>query len=493
MTDKNLGLKTGLLRPFVDHLFVFLILQLFLVQSGWTLRHGDLVITVVNTPKVNVRSAPRIGSDTFVLKVPRGEQLKQIGERGKGSNKWYQVVLEDGRKVWIHSKYAKSEIARDLLEVKVTHARVRQRPTTAKDSKVIGFVKQGDMLTLIREQSRWYRAVLENGLQGWIHKNLVVRMPIGPPDPDGKKVLSLTVPKHKDEEAKIPTKEESDSPIDFFQQGLEFSAENRIDEAIGAFQKAVESSPEDGVVHFELALLLKEKGKKKESIAHFKKALKVRPEAKFHIDAMINVRLDSTMSGTQGITGEGMKEGEAVSTWIDVFQKSATYLIPGVAVGSVVFLLVLGLLLYRKRNKSIIERPSYLRRTQDTGFDSVLKYAVEKRPLLRAIEEAERKRVEMDDALRQRFKNFDKQTQEGGSLPVGESSETLLKRIDDLRKSIMNQEDRAKIYADLVVLQNEKLEALDEEIEALKNLIKLEYQDVKQGTAQESDSEESPN
>jgi len=42
---------------------------------------------------------------------------------------------------------------------------------------------------------------------------------------------------------------------------------------------------------------------------------------------------------------------------------------------------------------------------------------------------------------------------------------------------IVNQEERAQIYADLVVLQNEKLAALDEEVDALKKLIQIDYQE----------------
>ena len=121
----------------------------------------------------------------------------------------------------------------------------------------------------------------------------------------------------------------------------------------------------------------------------------------------------------------------------------------------------------------------YRRKKSEAGFDSVLKYAVEKRPLLRAVEEAERKRAEMDLALKQQLEAFQKETNSGTPrLPGLESTEKLLKRVEDLRQTILNQDERVKVYAELVVLQNEKLEALDEEIESLKKLIRLDYADT---------------
>jgi hypothetical protein len=139
------------------------------------------------------------------------------------------------------------------------------------------------------------------------------------------------------------------------------------------------------------------------------------------------------------------------------------------------FLIVLGLVFRRKR-ASRMGRPAYKRRTPDAGFDSILKYAVEKRPLLRAIEQAEEKRAEMDEALQQRFDAFGKESTSGSpKLPAVVSTEALMKRVEALRKTIVSQEERAQIYADLVVLQNEKIDALDEEIEALKKLIKMDY------------------
>ena len=126
----------------------------------------------------------------------------------------------------------------------------------------------------------------------------------------------------------------------------------------------------------------------------------------------------------------------------------------------------------------------------------MLKYAVEKRPLIREIEEAEKKLAEMDEALRKRVDTFGSVGDDGRpALPSGESAEALLAKVEGLRKTILNQEERSRIYADLVYLQNEKIQALDEEIEALKKLIKLDYAEeklAKKAPSKEAVSPETP-
>ena len=161
----------------------------------------------------------------------------------------------------------------------------------------------------------------------------------------------------------------------------------------------------------------------------------------------------------------------------DIIADNAVYILPLGAIGSLGFIAVL-VVLYRRRGIRT-SQPSFRRRKPDGGFYDVLKYAVEKRPVIREIEEAEKKLTEMDEALAKRFASFEEKDEQGRPrLPPGESADRLLKRIDGLRKTIINQEERARIYSDLVMLQNEKISALDEEIEALKNLVQLDYQDA---------------
>ncbi len=442
---------------------------LLLLGSAWAqLRQGDPIVRVVGTDRVRVRTAPMFqkdGKDTFIRWMARGTRMKRIGKRGN----WYQVVLPDGRMAWISSRYVEEGTARDLLEVRPSRANVRKSATETSDK--IGTVARGDMLRLDRKRNNWYLTILPDGRRGWIREDLVIHRPVDPPAARSGPVEEKPAPQEKPEPR-----------VDFYRQGLDYAAEQRIDEAIEAFQQALAAHPEDGAAHFELAKLLKGKGDEREALGHFRKALRgkrPRMEAKRYIDAILKARADSLVQA-----GEANAEAltaPAHRMWVESLFKDTTYLLPGLAVGSLVFLIGLGLV-YRRRRASRMDRPVYRRRKPDVGFDSVLKYAVEKRPLLRSIEEAEQKQAEVDEAFQKRFETFGR---EGPRLPAVESTEALLKRVEDLRQTILNQEERAQVYADLVVLQNEKIDALDEEIKALKKLVQLDYRDSRKEKKQE--------
>lgn len=427
------------------------------------LSHGDPAIRVVGSDQVNVRSEPRVGEETFVAQVARGTLLKRLEKRGD----WYQVQLSDGRSVWIFARYAEEVIARDLLEVLPREVNVRGNASTA--GRVVATAKQGDMLPMVRERNGWYFVGMPDGKQGWVREDMVARRPLSVPE------LPPVAPEVKPEPSVQP---EVPSPEGLYQQGKDLLVENRVDEAIAAFKQAAAARPSDGALHLELAKLLRQQGQEDEALGHFRQAQRSgRDEAKFFVDEILKARADAASEKPPAVdqpqvAAVAAEEEEKAEGWWPWDQTALV--LPAAAIGAVVFLLILGLMFYRRRQRLRPEKPAYRRRKQDAGFDSVLKYAVEKRPLLRAIEEAERKRLELDETLQQRLSVFEGQD---GKLPTGISSEALLKKVEDLRHVILNQEERAQIYSDLIVLQNEKLTALDEEIEALKKLIQIDYRE----------------
>jgi len=449
---------------------------LFLIGvSGAQLKHGDPAIRVVGTDAVNVRTEPQVRDDTFVTRVARGTLLKRLDKRGD----WYQVQLSDGRAVWLHGRYAEEQTARDLLEVVKAAVNVRRSSTTG--SAKVGSVKRGDMLALLQERNGWYRVILPDNKRGWLRSDMVVRRHLTPPEAPAK---TEKAPEPVLAEAKPPPPEPK--PVDHYRQGKALLADRDVDGAIAAFLKATETQKDNGEAHFELAKLLKQRGQLDDALVHFRRAqrLGAPDETKFFIEEILQARADSA-SAAAGL--DVVEDPAEIDRGESVLADAMVYLLPALAVGSVVFMAVLGLVFWRRRRGFRPDKPVYRRRKPDAGFDSVLKYAVEKRPLLRAIEEAERRRSELDQALQQRFSAFEGAQISGSRLPGGASSEALLKKVEDLRQVIQNQEERAQIYSDLIVMQNQKLEALDEEIDALKKLIQIDYQEgakkQKKGTA----------
>lgn len=425
------------------------------------LKHGDSAIRVVGTDAVNVRSAPRTGPNTLITKIKRGTLMKRLEKKGG----WYQVLLPDGREAWMSGRYAEEVIARDLMEVSKATVNVRSSPSTG--ARRVDQAKMGDMLSLVRERNGWFNVILSNGKRGWVRNDMVVRHPLSPPEIKEEVAESTPPPKPTPPKPK---------PVDHYQKAKDLVVDGKVDEAIEAFKQALEQKPNDANIHFDLGKIYKQQNRLDDALTHFRNARKSggRDEAKFYIEDILKMRAAKAEEAAPSdetapeVIEEDFDKGEADTA-------SMVFLLPWVLVGSVVFVGVLGVVVWRRRQALKPDQPTYRRRNQEAGFDSVLKYAVEKRPLFRAIEEAERKRSELDETLQQRLAAFG--GEESPRLPSGESSEALLKKIEDLRRVIVNQEERAQIYADLIVLQNEKLATLDEEVDALKKLIQIDHQE----------------
>ena len=452
-------------------------------EAPAALRHLDQAVVVSGTPGGTVRmrtipvarSGGTWGMGAILGRAKEGQTFKFLEKREFGNQGiWVCLEREDGTEAWVSGRYLDQTIARDRLVVRPNTVNVRNR--ASRNSDKIGAVRKGDVLGRVRKQDNWYLAVLPDGeKRGWIREDMVRLEALAP----------------EEQPAKVEEAPEPEKPkVDYRDVAQEAVDAGKTDEAIAAYRKALEEEPNNGVLHFELGKLLDKAGKPEQAIPHLRKAIKgrpARPEAEFTLKKLLAERKQAA-AGAAPASEEPLdpeEDVEADSPILEILADNAIYILPVTAIGSLAFIAVLGLL-YRRRRMSAT-RPSFRRRKPDGGFDDVLKYAVEKRPVIREIEEAEKKLREMDEALTKRFASFQETDEDGRPrLPPGESAERLLKRVDGLRKTILNQEERARIYSDLVVLQNEKIGAMDDEIDALKKLIQLDYRDTKGGAKKAS-------
>jgi tetratricopeptide (TPR) repeat protein len=326
------------------------------------LDHGDEIVTIEGANRVRVRTHPvfkKDGEDTFIRWVVRGTQLKRIGKKGD----WYQVELSDGRGAWVNQTYAEKGIARDLLEVRPNSLNVRLKPSIS--SGKIGKVSRGDLLSVVKKVDEWYLAILPDGKRGYIREDFVRLRPLNPdklPSAQG-----VSVEKAQGNSQPEPEKQPEVAP---FEQGTAYLTEGNHEEAIKAFRKAVENRPNHSDAHFELAKQLQVVGDIPGAIKHFRQSLRgdrSRPEAKFYIDALLEMQTD-----TISTSDDSEEPLDDENTWTTGLLSNATYVLPGAAIGSLVFLVVLGLI-YRRRRANRLGRPAYRRRKPDAGFDSILK------------------------------------------------------------------------------------------------------------------------
>lgn len=443
--------------------------------------HGDQVARVVGTPagRVRAREIPVAKGGRFIKgsairwvpesTVMRFFERKTFGNEGE----WFNVELPDGHPAWITARYLQLDIARDRLVVLPGVVNIRQQASVG--SRVIGKATKGTVLGLVRERNGWSLALLPDGKRGWIRNDMVRHEPLAPK----AKPKTAAEPPPEPKLASSPDPQDSLPEIDYAQRARELADEFKHGEAVEAFEEALKKEPNNGVLHFDAAKSYEALDDKKKAIVYYRRALRgkpSRPEAQFYLDRLLKKSDEGEPAAAPAATAAAEVVGEGAA--FEFIGAYAVYLLPALALGA--FAAVIILVVVSRRQRAGQEHPMYRRRQADGGFDAVLKYAVEKRPLIREIEEAEKKLAEMDEALRKRVDTFGSVGDDGRpALPSGESAEALLAKVEGLRKTILNQEERSRIYADLVYLQNEKIQALDEEIEALKKLIKLDYAEEK--------------
>ncbi|WP_124728091.1 SH3 domain-containing protein [Staphylospora marina] len=136
---------------------------------------GQVKITADN---VNARTGPSTGS--FVItQLRKGTVLPLIGTSGD----WYQVLLSNGRKAFVHKPLASTNTgsapntgspsfssASGQVVISVNRANVRQQPSLS--SKVLYVANKGTKFTLTGDSKEWFRVRLSNGSTAYLHHSV---------------------------------------------------------------------------------------------------------------------------------------------------------------------------------------------------------------------------------------------------------------------------------------------------------------------------------
>jgi tetratricopeptide (TPR) repeat protein len=430
---------------------ILLFLLLPCAALSQPVKHGDEIVEIIGADEVNVRDMKGIEGEV-IAKVRRGEKLKRLGnEEG-----WFHVLLPDGREGWVNGHLARPDVARATLVVTSSAIKLRRNPSMGAPE--VTRAMQGDELKFLEERNNWYFVLTPDGQKAWVPKEFVAFRPRGgEAAPGGAEAQAVQTP--PEEAAKKP---------DLFQDGLDLLKVGNPDRALEVFQALLREVPNHGGAHYEAGRILKGKGRTQEALDHFQKALTGEPrhpEAQFHIEELQRGKNPSRVGPKDSWTISSLLADETI----------AQLILWGGGLAAILFLMIL-LWVYRRRRKALAGGGGTGPQKREKGFEATLRAAVEKRPLMRVIEEAEKRQEETEEQIRKRFEAFGGVSVEAGAsleLPEAEPVQALLKKVEEIRQVVVEQEERARMYTDLIRLQSGKIEALNEEIEALKRLLQM--------------------
>lgn len=129
----------------------------------------------VNADNINLRSDSTVNSE-IICTVNKGERLDVILEWYD----WYKVRLPKNVPLYIKKNMLEcmpsTEKDRSCLSAKVIRDRVNIRLGPTESSPVLGKIKNGEVVNILREAGDWFKVEPVKTSFGWIHKKFVDRV-----------------------------------------------------------------------------------------------------------------------------------------------------------------------------------------------------------------------------------------------------------------------------------------------------------------------------
>jgi SH3-like domain-containing protein len=432
----------------------------------------------VDRPEVNVRAdatvqAVRIG----VLRS--GELVEKIGAK----NEWNQIRLSDGRLGWLHS-----DLVQELWVVERERVRVRDAGSTA--AATVALVERGTELIKLRAQGNWFEVEMEDGRRGWIWKELVAAREIDfegddSPSANSAKVVAVEAAVEAEEaaeeiindrepEVEKEGVEEVEGAVlrNPYAEGLQREKDGDYRQALVAFEEVLAKDPNHLRALLHAIKADKELGQYESGLGRLYHAVELsegRRDIYMSLGEIYGLvgRVDSAAKYEALFRGEAwqppIEEEVIAETEIE-----AWWIYVAVVVASV-FLLVITFVILKKRGKKEKgpERGNakFARAMGQATPQNTPKGGGEERELDRQIG---KKREELRESAVAFLGGG-----VGADADEDELMEGLLGQLDTFRKALEAQDERARVYAELVRLQNAKIETMERELQLLKKRRKV--------------------
>ncbi|MBT4101508.1 MAG: SH3 domain-containing protein [Gemmatimonadetes bacterium] len=451
-------------------------------------------IYVVDRDQVNIRSDATTQSRQ-VAALRRGVEVEQV-DRHAG---WLRIQLSDGTQGWIHGQLV---LPRFLISGQ--GVRLREGPSTARTSVTMLF--RGQQVDRVgAEQDGWSQIRIADGRTGWLATRFLKPKTTADsavpaqaePDVDAEPLLETPLPEPDPMEETTALVQRNP-----YAEGLQREAGGDHLGALQAFEEVLTGDAENVNALFHAAKAHRQLGEHDAALTKLYTALRVsggrrdiyltlgevyrlqaRPDSAAKYQALFRGETwPPPLPRTQGAIGEvtqapsqvvggddaAMEEEEAAGNPLD-----GPWVLIGLA--GVGLLALAGVTWWvvntsQKRpqtpaSKSSPPKPGPPEKAAGGKFSQVWEEQVDEAGQGRATTEEE------ESLDRQIDEKWSELRQGAGSFADGgEETEVdgILDQVDGLRQTLDGQDDRNRLYADIVRLQNMKIEAMTEEIRRLR-------------------------
>lgn len=443
--------------------------------------------------QVNVRADATVQSG-LVAVLAAGEEVEQLGEK----DEWRRIRMADGREGWVHSN-----LVQERLLVTGNGVRIRSAGSTA--APAVAMASAGDELGRLGGRGNWIEVSLADGKRGWIWNRLVrsKEIAISPAPasatnlpPTGGEPFVIEVEATASPAAapaveaddlepveELPEEEVVDLAIDPeavrsnpYIEGLQQELEGDFQAALASFEKVLEEDPLhlNGLLHAarahrrlnEYALARQklyralELGTRRREI--FKELgdvyrLNGEPDSARKYQALFKGEEWSPQAGDAGEKEGGEESGWPIGNVLWIYAL--------VVVATSALLAVLILLLRRQKGteqkEPAAEKGKFARAMRDTDDRPMAAGTGEEAELDRQIVE---KRAELRASAGAFLDagGIEKETEAGLEE---QHLEQILGQLEALRSALEMQDERARIYADVLRLQDMKIEVMARELQ----------------------------
>ena len=414
----------------------------------------------VDRPQVNIRADATVQSVRIAV-LQEGKRVERVAQK----DEWNQIRLPDGRLGWLHSN-----LVREIWTV--TGERVRVRTSGSTEAPTAAIVEQGSELALIGRAGRWFEVEMLSGERGWIWRELVKPLEIidsNDGEPSEKEAQIVAVVREDtvalDEQDAVSEPLPEGSILNPYAEGLQREGDGDYAGALVAFEQVLVDDAGHLRALLHAARAHRELGQYDAGIEKLYRAV-AQGEGHRELAEMYRAvglpdsaaKYDALARGEAWIQPSDREveqaQGEESEAWIWA-------VVAGVAaVLCLGFALLIVRALRRKKEGTTAETPrsKFARAVEKARPQQVSNGGGEEKALERQIEEKR-------SALRASAAAFATSRD-----PADEDAlmDGLLGQVDAFRQALEAQDDRAKVYAELVRLQTQKIEVLEQQLQLLR-------------------------